>query len=141
MKKFFYPIFIILVLDILLLPVFVVAETADKTLSPPGSWDQIGGGAKKIINFFPQTLKAIWRGVTGVWLKMATFFDNIWDEYIWSKIEWIWGKILGIFGKEAEKRKEAIPGELEKEKQEVKEEAQKSGKGIWQKIKDIVPGI
>jgi len=141
MKKSLYLILMIPLLSVLFLPVFTVAEIIDKPMSPPSSIDQIFEGVKNVLKFFPNIAVKTWRGIADDFQKVFRFFGNIWDRYIWSKIEWIRTKISGVFSKEVEKRKEILPQELEKEKQEVKDEAKESGKGVWQKIKDIVPGI
>ena len=132
---------IILSITGLLLPVFAVADTMDKPISPPGSFGEVFTGLKKVLEFFPNIVAKIWQGIIRNFQKVFRFFGNIWDRYILPKLEWMWVKIASIFGKEVEKRKEAIPGELKKEKQEMKTEAKESGKGIWQKIKYIVTWI
>ncbi len=141
MRKITFGFLLTILVAGFMLPAFSFAQKATQTPQIPNAWDEIFAIGKRALLFIPNTLKATWQEAVRIWLKMATFFDNIWDKYIFSKIEWIWHKTFGIFNKEVEKRKETLPGELEKEKQEIKTETTKTGKSLWQKIKDIVPGI
>jgi len=120
-----------------ILPAFSFAQKTTQPLPAPSSWDEILAFGKKVLFFFPNAIKAAWQDAVQIWLKIAAFFDRVWDRYIFSKIKSLWNKISGISGREVEKRKTALPGELEKEKQEIKAETVDSGKSLWQKFKGI----
>lgn len=121
----------------LVLPTFSFAQKTVPPLQAPNSWDEVLALGKKALFFFPNALKAAWQDAMQIWLKIAAFFDRIWDKYVFSKIKSVWKKISGISGKEVEKRKTALPRELEKEKQEMKTETIDSGKSLWQKFKGL----
>ena len=137
MKRITFGFLLMILFTGLVLPAFSFAQKTDPSLQVPNSWDEILALGKKALFFFPNAIKAAWQEAMGIWLKMAAFFDRIWDRYIFSKIKLIWSKISSIFGREVEQRKEALPGELEKEKQEMKTETIDSGKSLWQKFKGI----
>jgi len=111
---------------------FAKATNQYQPLKMPGTWDEITMVGKRSLNIFLKAIKEKWLEVLEIWKKIAVFFENLWDAYIFPKIEWIWHKILVIFGKEVEKKKETIPKELEKEKKEIKEEIKK---GPWERFK------
>ena len=136
-SKSIYNLIIFLSIAGLILPAFSFAQKTAPPLQAPNSWDEILALGKKALFFFPNAMKAAWQEGVQIWLKIAAFFDRIWDRYIFSKMKSVWNKISGIFGKEVEKRKEALPGELEKEKQEMKTETIDSGKSLWQKFKGL----
>ena len=141
MSKFLLTLLIIGLVS----PYFISANGVGQPPKMPETWDEILAIGKKILIFFPQTLKTVWQEAVAIWQKMAGWFINLWNSYLWPKIEWFWQKITAFFSEETEKRKEMVQEELEKEKQEakqeLKEETAKAGKSLWQKLKDIIPGI
>jgi hypothetical protein len=145
MNKIVYKFIIILSITGIILPNFVFAKDATQLPKMPETFDEVWAFLKRIIEPLPNALKGVWQEAMGIWQRMADWFKNLWDSNIWPKIESLWQKILAIFGREIEKRKETIQEELEKEKQEVKQElkegAEKASKSLWQRIKDIIPGI
>lgn len=135
-----------------LLPSFCLAQ--NQSITPPGTLDYnppttLPGGpseaktmGEKGLKAFPEALREAWQEAWEIWQKMADWAKNIWNSYIWPKIEWFWQKILAFFGKEVEKRKPIIEEEFQKEKKEikekVKEELPKVGESLWERLKELI---
>jgi len=123
MRKKLSHFLIILSIVGLILPNFSFIQAANQQVTQPPkipeNWDEILTIVQKALNIFPTVIKGAWQEALTIWRKMANFFKDLWNSYIWPKIEKIWIKILSIFGKEVEMRKEKLPGELEKEKKEL----------------------
>jgi len=97
----------------------------------PQTFEEAKTLAQKILFGLPEALKNPWQEALAIWNKMANWFKNIWDSYIYP---WFWN----ILGKEVEKRKPEIQQEFEKEKQEMKEEIPKATKSLWQRFKELI---
>ena len=127
MPKSLYQILIVFSLISLIVPSFVFAQDATETPSAPETLEDAGNFVLKILKTLPEAVKKAWEKAKEIWRGMADWF-----------LENVWNKILALFGKEVEKRKEIISGELEEEKEELKKEAEKAGQSLWQRIKDII---
>lgn len=87
----------------------------------------------------PGTLKKIWNEeILPVWQKMGDRAKNIWNSYLYPRLENIWQKIKSVFGEEIEERKPIIEKEFEKEKEEMKGDAPKVGKSLWERFKELI---
>ncbi len=96
-------IILIFIIITLVLPVFSIAQvdTGEIKEKAPGilerSWENIKIFWTKFGNIFIDALKKAWDGAVRIWQKMWEWFRNIWNNYIWPKLEWLWGKITSIF--------------------------------------------
>ena len=126
MKK----VIIILTILGLTLSGFVLAQ--EGTIGPPETLEEAKEMGEQALQAtrekLPEILKRTWReNVLPVWQKM-------WD---WFKIN-IWAKIEPRLTGEAEKRKEIIGEEFEKEKEELKEELPGVTQSLWQRFLELI---
>ena len=128
---------IILLIIGLILPSFSFAQTG-----LPESGEEAGQMAEKglttLLKDLPGALKQVWsEEAVPIWLGM-------WNkakkplEALKTRINGVWDDIRLLFGLEVEKRKPAIQEEFQKEKQELKKEAPKVGKSLWQRFKELL---
>lgn len=86
-------------------------------------------------------LKQGWQEALRTWGRMADIFFNLWKTYILPWTKSLWQKIKTPFIKEIEKRKPIIEEEFKKEEKEIKEEikveASRAGKSLWQRFKEL----
>jgi len=139
MASSLYKTVIILAMVGLIFPSISLAQE----IKIPGTLGEVKEFGVKIIKAILEKLPAIivktWKEeALPVWQKMWNWFKNIWNLYIWPKIEWLWQKILSLFGKEMEKRKPIIEEEFKKEKKELKEELPGVKKSLWEKFKELI---
>jgi len=133
----------------LILPSFVLAQDTDQPVGAPQTIEGAKDFVMKILKAIPEALKGPWQEAVGIWQKMADWFKNFWDSYVFPFFQNIWQKILAFLGKEIEVKKQEIKEEIEKEKEEIKEEikeeASEAGKSLWERLKDLIkdkiPGI
>lgn len=59
---------------------------------------------------------------------------KIWNSYVMPALKWLWS----LLGAEVEERKPLIKEELQKEKEEMKQEIPKAGRSIWERFKDLI---
>lgn len=76
-------------------------------------------------------------------LKQTTnWLKDIWYKYILPWLQNIWQQICSFLGKEVEKRKPKVEQEFKKEtqelKQEIQEQAPKTFKSLWQRLKEVI---
>jgi hypothetical protein len=101
MKKIIYFILIVSIF----LPSFSFAQVNVESIKEkaPGILEEWGSAIKtfwyKYKNIFLSAFKKAWEAAVKVWKKMWIWFKNIWNKYIWPKIEWLWEKILYFFRK------------------------------------------
>lgn len=131
---------IILSITGIILPSFSVALTQTPKIETPETLEEAKEMGKKageeLKRELPGILEKIWKEeVLPLWQKMWDWFKNIWDTYLWPKIE-------PRIKEEIEKRRPIIEEELEKEKkemmEEIKEQAPKVGKNLWERFKDLI---
>jgi len=93
-----------------------------------------------ILKELPGILERIWKEeVLPVWKSAWNWAKNWWRNTIWPWIRGFWEeKIKPPLGEEVEKRKGTIEEGLEREKEELKEEASKVGKSLWEKFKELI---
>lgn len=104
-------------------------------LAPPQTLDEAMGAGEQILLILPQTMQKVWNEeVLPIWNKMWVIAQDLWAKYVWWRIE-----------PEVNRRKALIPGELEKEKQELSQELQtelesQGGlQGLWERFKVLIP--
>lgn len=86
-------------------------------------------------SFSQNILKLLSEEIKKGWQEDALpFFQKIWSNYIQPWFKSIWQGTLNF----AERRKPIIEEELEKEKQEIKEEAPKIGKSVWERFRELI---
>ena len=68
-----------------------------------------------------------WQLVLQVWQKIEKWFKDIWNNYIWPKLEWLGEKISSFFKKKTEESKEVVEEKIDKEKE-----------SLWQRIKNLI---
>jgi len=119
---------IIFLLLFLVIPFFSLGEETDIYI--PVSFQEIEDMGKEKIESggMIALIKNIWND------EVVPFFRKSWEIIIgfWNN------KIKPLFQKEIDKRGSAIREELEKEKNEIKEEAPNVGKSLWEKFKRLI---
>jgi len=135
-----YHIIIILSIAGLLLPGFSFAQNQPST--PPETLEGTKTIGEKILKDLPQALKEPWQEAMRVWGKMADIWSGWWNSYILPWLKSFWQNIKAPLIKEMERRKPIIEEEFEKEKKEIKEEikieASKTGKSLWDRFKELI---
>lgn len=87
----------------------------------------------------PNILEQIWeKEVIPTWKAMWEWFYSVWNRHIELKIKEIWQWIKGLLGVEVEKRRPIIEEELQKEKQEIKQELPLIGQSLWERFKELI---
>ena len=78
-------------------------------LAPPQTLDEARGVGEQILLLLPKTMQQVWNEeVLPIWSKAWVIAQDLWIKYVWWRIE-----------PEFNRRKALIPGELEKEKEEL----------------------
>lgn len=133
---------IIIVLIILgfLLPIFSIGQLP---VEPPKTIDEAKQKAYEAIDIaeekMPGILERMWKEeVLPTWRAMWEWFSNLWNRHIRPRIDVIWQRIQELLGKEIEKRKPIIEEELQKEKQEIKQELPVVGQSLWERFKELI---
>lgn len=105
----------------LVLPSFGFAQ-AQETLGEAKTFGM------RILDQLPNAVKEVWREEALPLLqKMWGAAQDLWNTYIWPKIEPIW-----------QKKKPTLEKEFQKEKEEMKTELPKVGKPLWERFKDLL---
>jgi len=120
-----YLIFLLIISFLLIIISPLVLAQAPETL------EEAKEMGEKMLWGFPEALKGPWQEALGIWGRMADWFKNIWDSYIYP---WFWN----ILGKEVERRKPEVIEEFEKEKEEMKEDIPKATKSLWERFKELI---
>lgn len=104
-------------------------------ITPPETLDEATGVGEQILLALPRAMQQVWNDeVLPLWNKMWAIAQDLWAKYVWWRIE-----------PEVERRKALIPGELEKEKEELSQELQaelesRGGfEGLWERFKVLIP--
>ncbi len=104
-------------------------------LAPPQTLDEAKGVGEQILLSLPQAMQQVWNEeVLPIWSKAWVIAQDLWLKYVWWRIE-----------PEVNRRKALIPGELEKEKQELSQdlqtelESQGGFQGLWERLKVLIP--
>lgn len=118
-------------------PVLAQGNTTAPTQIPQ-TLEEVKIRIQNILSAFPGTLKGTWNYALGVWKRTFVWMKDFWDSSIGPHIVNLWHKIRSFFGKEVEQRKPAVEEEFEREKGELKEEIPKTGKKIWQRLKELI---
>lgn len=127
----------------LILPIFSFAQfTQNQPPTPPETLKEAETLGAKILKGLPQALKEPWQKALRVWEGMWNWAKGIWNSYILPWLKSIWQKITVPFKKEIERRKPIIEEEFKKEKKEMKEEIKtelpKTGKTLWERLKELL---
>ncbi len=104
-------------------------------IAPPQTLDEAKGVGEQILLMLPQAIQQVWNEeVLPIWSKTWVIAQDLWTKYVWWRIE-----------PEINRRKALIPGELEKEKQELSQdlqtelESQGGLQGMWERFKVLIP--
>ena len=104
-------------------------------LAPPQTLDEARGVGEQILLLLPKTMQQVWNEeVLPIWSKVWVIAQDLWAKYVWWRIE-----------PEFNRRKALIPGELEKEKEELSQEfqteleSQGGLQGLWERFKVLIP--
>ena len=104
-------------------------------LAPPQTLDEARGVGEQILLLLPKTMQQVWNEeVLPIWSKAWVIAQDLWIKYVWWRIE-----------PEFNRRKALIPGELEKEKEELSQEfqteleSQGGLQGLWERFKILIP--
>ena len=104
-------------------------------LAPPQTLDEARGVGEQILLLLPQAMQQVWNEeVLPIWSKAWVIAQDLWIKYVWWRIE-----------PEFNRRKALIPGELEKEKEELSQEfqteleSQGGLQGLWERFKVLIP--
>ena len=104
-------------------------------LAPPQTLDEARGVGEQILLLLPQAMQQVWNDeVMPIWSKAWVIAQDLWTKYVWWRIE-----------PEVNRRKALIPGELEKEKEELSQEfqteleSQGGLQGLWERFKILIP--
>ena len=104
-------------------------------LAPPQTLDEARGVGEQILLLLPQAMQQVWNDeVMPIWSKAWVIAQDLWTKYVWWRIE-----------PEVNRRKALIPGELEKEKEELSQEfqteleSQGGLQGLWERFKVLIP--
>ena len=122
----------------LIFPLFSFSQS-EQAYKIPKSIEEAKKVGTEILYSIPNFLKSIW-------LDLADFISNLWNNYLEPFLNNLWQKIKTPFEKEFKKRKPQIKKEFEKEKQEVKQEIKqdlsktisKGKKSLWQRFKNLI---
>ena len=104
-------------------------------IAPPQTLDEAKGVGEQILLLLPQAMQQVWNDeVMPIWSKAWVIAQDLWTKYVWWRIE-----------PEVNRRKALIPGELEKEKEELSQEFQTELEsqgglwGLWERLKVLIP--
>jgi len=104
-------------------------------IAPPQTLDEAKGVGEQILLLLPQAMQQVWNDeVMPIWSKAWVIAQDLWTKYVWWRIE-----------PEVNRRKALIPGELEKEKEELSQEfqteleSQGGLQGLWERFKILIP--
>ncbi|MFC1663771.1 hypothetical protein ACFL0A_01450 [Patescibacteria group bacterium] len=143
MLNLLYKTIIIFSIVGLLLPSFTFAKQ-QPPIEAPETLDQakemgIQAG-QELQKSLPEILKRIWEEeVLPLWNKMWNWAKNLWNSFLWPKIENIFkGEVEPRLKEEIEKRKPIIEEEFKKEKEELIEELPEVGKSLWERFKELI---
>lgn len=125
MKKNALLIFLIVIF------VFNPAVFLAQKVQAPETLEEAKSMGERIIWDFPGVMREVWQEALQIW-------KNFWSSYVRPVFSVIWQKIKSLLGKEVEQRRPGVEEELEKEKQEMKEEIPKAGKSLWQRLKELI---
>lgn len=134
-----------------ILPSFSFAQDNTAMPDPTGFLEGAKVVVQKVIQAIIQTgpnaIKEVLQDIWDFWGKIGEWFKkNLWDNFLFPKLENVWNKILSFFGKKVEERKPIIQEGIEEEKQQIKEDVQsgistgvsETKKSLWQKFLDII---
>ena len=116
--KLYHIIIILSIAGLLLQPVFVYAQNSQNVLIGP----------------FQEAL--------GVWKQIVGWVFDIWNRYVWTRVEVVWNKLAGAMSRVIDERITIIKQELQKEKTEIQQEfqqqAEKRSQSLLERLKEFV---
>ena len=117
-KVFYHTIIFLSIAGLLLQPVFVYGQNSQNVLIGP----------------FQEAL--------GVWKQIVGWVFDIWNRYVWTRVEVVWNKLAGAISRVIDERITIIKQELQKEKTEIQQEfqqqAEKSSQSLLERLKEFV---
>ena len=135
-----YHIIIILSIVGLLLSGFSFVQA--RSITAPENLDQAKTLGERILTGLPQAMKNPWKVALRVWGNMYDVGSGWGRAYILPWAKGIWLNIKAPLIKEIQRRKPAAEQELQTQtkemKQEIKTEASKAGKSLWQRFKELI---
>ena len=118
LAKLYHIIIILSIAGLLLQPVFVYAQNSQNVLIGP----------------FQEAL--------GVWKQIVGWVFDIWNRYVWTRVEVVWNKLAGAISRVIDERITIIKQELQKEKTEIQQEfqqqAEKRSQSLLERLKEFV---
>lgn len=113
----------------------LLLPTLSFSLEQSETSEEVKSLGRRFLDFFFNALKkawqAIWQFLIKLWQTIRNWLKNIWNKYIWPKLEWLGRKILSFFGKKVEESKEAV-------EQKVDTEVTKTKESLWQRFKNLI---
>ncbi|KKU85664.1 MAG: hypothetical protein UY15_C0025G0004 [Parcubacteria group bacterium GW2011_GWA2_47_9] len=117
-KVFYHTIIFLSIAGLLLQPVFVYGQNSQNVLIGP----------------FQEAL--------GVWKQIVGWVFDIWNRYVWTRVEVVWNKLAGAMSRVIDERITIIKQELQKEKTEIQQEfqqqAEKRSQSLLERLKEFV---
>ena len=117
-KVFYHTIIFLSIAGLLLQPVFVYGQNSQNVLIGP----------------FQEAL--------GVWKQIVGWVFDIWNRYVWTRVEVVWNKLAGAISRVIDERITIIKQELQKEKTEIQQEfqqqAEKRSQSLLERLKEFV---
>ncbi len=104
----------------------------------------------KFLTLLPDALREALKEAMGIFKEIIGWGRVLWDKYVWPQAEGFFRKLFNVLNIELQKREplikqkaqEIIQQELEKEKQEIRNEAQeqaeKLGRSVWERLKELI---
>ena len=78
----------------------------------------------------------------GVWKQIVGWVFDIWNRYVWTRVEVVWNKLAGAISRVIDERITIIKQELQKEKTEIQQEfqqqAEKRSQSLLERLKEFV---
>ena len=117
----------------LILPSFCFAQ--EGTIQMPQDMEEAKSFSFDILKRLPEAVKDVWQNqALPLWQNMWDWVKNFWNRYIADKVGELWQKFLNLIGKETPD----LEQEFQKEKEEMREDAPRVGKSLWQRFQDLL---
>jgi len=135
--KYLFLSLIIVYLFLFVIP-HTLAQDASEPPRAPETLKEAKSLGERFIKGFPKAFSDAWQEGLVVWRKVGDWFKNLWCSYISSWFKNIWFKINSFLERRVEEKKPDIKQGFEEEKQEMREEIPKTGKSLWDKLKELI---
>lgn len=142
MEKIFLRIILFITISSVLvnvvLPSVSFAQSSPQASGLPETLEGAKSVGIKALRLFPETFKGIWQEALGAWQVIFKKIKNFWANYINPWFQSLWGTIDNSFKKELKRREPIIEEEFKKEQKEIKEEAPRVGKSLWERFRELI---